>query len=336
VVDEIVVVDTGSADRTVEVAASRGAVVGTFAWCDDFAAARNASLDRATGDFVLVLDADERLTAPAELRRLVEAEPADAPPTLYLPLILNVDRHGSSLGADHMPRLWRRRPELRFTGRIHERVGDGVPGLVRRFEDALTIVHLGYDPDLARLRGKSARNRALLETERAERPDDPVVRFYLGNELYAAGDDAGALDHFLAVIADGTVVNMALSATLFAVECLRSLGRPAEALGLAEPLLRRHPDYGELWYVAGEAALEAGDAALAHACLDRAATQPAGLAATAFRDPAVAAWRAPAARARALAALGRGADAAAAAAAVLPRVPDERERALLAALARPG
>jgi glycosyltransferase involved in cell wall biosynthesis len=62
IVDEIVVVDTGSTDGTLEIAQSHGAVIGSFDWCDDFSAARNASLDLATGDWVLWIDADEALT----------------------------------------------------------------------------------------------------------------------------------------------------------------------------------------------------------------------------------------------------------------------------------
>ena len=63
VVDEMIVVDTGSLDRTVAIAEAAGARVVTFKWCDDFSAARNASIKAATGDWVLILDADERLGA---------------------------------------------------------------------------------------------------------------------------------------------------------------------------------------------------------------------------------------------------------------------------------
>jgi tetratricopeptide (TPR) repeat protein len=332
-VDEIVVVDTGSTDATVSIAEARGARVGFFNWCADFAAARNASLDLATGDFVFVLDADERLASGPELRRLVESEPPGAPPTLYLPLIENVDAAGRPLGADHMPRLWRRRPALRFTGRVHERVGEGVPGLVRRYEDALRIVHLGYDPEIKRARGKSERNRALLQAELTSKPGDPALLFYLGNEHYAAGEDEAALACFRAVVADGRIVNFALGSALFGAECLRALGRPAEALGLAEPLLGQHADYGELWYVAGQAALDVGDPALALACFERSRLQPAGIAATAFRDPSVSAWRADVARGRLLLALGR-AEGRALLAAAAPRVTDPDERAALETLLR--
>ena len=63
--DEIVVVDTGSTDRTIELARERGARIVPFAWCDDFAAARNAGVEAAKGEWILWLDADERLGASA-------------------------------------------------------------------------------------------------------------------------------------------------------------------------------------------------------------------------------------------------------------------------------
>jgi len=69
VCDEIIVVDTGSRDRTAEVAASRGARVFDHPWGDDFAAARNAGLERATGRWILVLDADEELSEGGEILR---------------------------------------------------------------------------------------------------------------------------------------------------------------------------------------------------------------------------------------------------------------------------
>ncbi len=138
--DEVVVVDTGSTDATVEIARACGAKLGFFAWCDDFAAARNASLDLCTGDWVLILDADEaidRKDHPA-LRALLRPEgpqgymlrlrsylPNAAHTTLDAAPTLNESDYteGREYGyyADfHGLRLCRRFPDLRFVGRIHE------------------------------------------------------------------------------------------------------------------------------------------------------------------------------------------------------------------------
>ena len=303
--DEIIVVDTGSSDDTVGIAEAAGARVVHFPWVDDFAAARNASIDAATGDFVLVLDADERLAkgSAQHIRRLIEAEAWDGPTTIYLPLIENRDKEGNALGADHMPRLWRRRPELRFTGRVHEQLGCGVAGLRRCYEDAFHVIHYGYDPDLQVQRGKRARNVTLLRAELAERPDDPSLHYYLAKEHYADGDDAVALAGFERVIADGTLLNHRLSSMVFVVECLRALQRPREAMDRGLAWLKKITDYSELWFVTGQAAQDAGLPIRAEGCFRFATQAPAGLTATAFRDPAIQQWRARLEQARALAAM---------------------------------
>jgi tetratricopeptide (TPR) repeat protein len=300
--DEIIVVDTGSTDRTVEIAERHGARVLHYPWNDDFSAARNVSLSAATMDFILVLDADERL-APGSaevIRELIDAEAEDAPPTLYLPLIENVDAEGRGLGADHMPRLWRRRPELVFTGRIHEVIGVDVPNLRQAYEDRFRIIHLGYDPVIAESKGKRERNLRLLDRELADRPDDPMVVYYLAKERYATGDDEAALEGFRKVVADGTLLNHTLSSYLFGAECLRALGRFREGMQMALDGTRKAPDYGELWFSAGRSALEMGRPAQAEAQFESANQVPQGIAATAFRDRSIAAWHADLLRAQAV------------------------------------
>lgn len=305
-IDELIVVDTGSVDDTVERVRALGAKVIHFEWIDDFAAARNVSLDAATGTFVLVLDADERLQdGAADVIQALMSQDEPSTPTVYLPLISNVDRAGNPMGADHMPRLWRRRPELRFSGRIHEELGADLPHLRRVIDDRFRILHLGYDPELAKHRGKRARNVALLERELAARPDDPRVWFYLAKERYAAGEDQAAFEGFERVTKDGTILNFSLSSRVFGAECLRALDQPEAALKFAIAGLQGQPDYGELYYVAGMAAAQCPTrGAQAEALLAKAVRVPKGLAATAFRDPSISRWRAERERARLLFARG--------------------------------
>lgn len=321
--DEVVVIDTGSTDRTIEIACAHGAHVGHFAWSDDFAAARNASLDAATSDWVLVIDADERLApgAAGAIRALIAAEPADAPPTAYCPLIESVDADGRPLGADHMPRLWRHRPAIRFRGRVHERLElDGRPLRVAPV-DHIRLMHLGYDPVIAAAKDKRARNRKLLLAERAARPDDRAVDYYLAKEDYALGDDAAALAGFRRVIDAGEPPNLALSSVVFAVECLRHLDRVDDALALARDALAAQPEYGELAYTAARAAFEAGRLAVAAEWVEGADRKPRGVAAAAFRDPSITRWRADLLRAQIARAEGDLTAAAERFAAVRPRVP---------------
>ncbi len=324
-VDELVVVDTGSVDDTVKRVEALGAKVVHFEWTGDFSAARNVSLETATSDFVLILDADERLEPGAgDIIQVLISQDDPATPTVYLPLIRNIDQAGKSIGADHMPRLWRRRSELRFTGRVHEEVGRDLPRLRRVVDDRFQILHLGYDPKIAQRKGKRARNLALLNRELADRPGDPRLWFYLAKEHYAAGEDQAAFDGFARVAADGQILNFSLSSRVFGAECLRALGRPKAALDFAIGGLKAQPDYGELYYVAGMAAAEIPTrAAQAEALFAKAIRVPKGLAATAFRDPAVSIWRADRERARLLFARGALQEGADLLASIRDRLPDD-------------
>lgn len=301
-VDEIVVVDTGSGDSTIEIALAHGARVLETRWTDDFSAARNAAIDVTLSDYILFLDADERLEPESQraVREIVAAEPEDAPPTIYAPLILNVDAVGMSLGADHMPRLFRRQPDLRFAGRIHESLGRDLPGLRTVFEDRIRIVHLGYDPAYARNRGKNERNVRLLEQELAERPDDPTLIFYRAKEHYAAGEDAVAAEWFQRVIKLKPSLSFACSSYVFGVECLRSTGKAEDALKLGLEGAQINPDYGELWFALGMAALDCGRPVQAEGMFLQAMKVTQGFALTAFQDPDIRVWRAEVARGQAL------------------------------------
>ena len=184
-VDEIVVVDTGSTDRTVEIAASYGAQVVFHAWKDDFAAARNEALDHARGDWVLCLDADERLNGmgvPDCLRAACRVGGVDA---YSVPMVNHKKgKDRSEFHVGYVTRLFRRYPGIRFTGRVHERV-DGVlerEGAVV-VRSRFLIEHLGYDVDKSQIRRKYERNLALLLEQLKEDPEDAHALYHAGLTL---------------------------------------------------------------------------------------------------------------------------------------------------------
>ena len=160
VVDEIVVVDTGSQDSTVAIAEQFGARVLDHAWNDDFAAARNHALEAATGQFILALDADERLearTAP-RIREAVEAGGWDVG---LLPFVnMSSDR---PCGREWLScRVFRRTPHMRYIGRIHEQLMQQIPRVRTRVIDA-TVYHYGYQVSVFAERQKRVRNTRLIE-----------------------------------------------------------------------------------------------------------------------------------------------------------------------------
>ena len=203
VVDEIVLVDTGSCDRTMDIARAAGANVVQHAWNDDFAAARNAALEAVSGDWILVLDADERLApgAGAAITRALYAPNFDCG---FLPLYNarhladSAERVLSSPEARYdepcaVARLFRRTPDLRWQGCVHETVTTWLqarPSAVRRVE--APIVHYGYTPEVGLPRAKKQRNLALLERYCANEPDDPQPWTYFAWELLTASDPAVA------------------------------------------------------------------------------------------------------------------------------------------------
>ncbi|SDX95597.1 glycosyltransferase family 2 protein [Paenibacillus sp. CF384] len=179
--DEIIVTDTGSVDRTAAIAEAYGARVIHQTWEDDFAAARNAGLDAARTIWVLVLDADEYLSASiqrTDLRELLRSAQADA----YRVTMEN--RYGGEMGetvGHEAVRLFRADRGIRYQGAIHEqlvRPGSG-PIAVDGPLCKLTMEHDGYMPDVIARKGKAARNLRLVEKALLLQPDDP---FHLYNK----------------------------------------------------------------------------------------------------------------------------------------------------------
>jgi tetratricopeptide (TPR) repeat protein len=134
VVDEIVVVDTGSTDRTMEIAREFGAKLIEHPWSGDFAEARNVSLDAATGDWILWLDADEVLVAE-DAERLRELTGKVWREAFFLVETNFTGELGDGNAATHSAlRVFRNRPGRRFEGRVHEQIGHTLPSTTERIE----------------------------------------------------------------------------------------------------------------------------------------------------------------------------------------------------------
>jgi tetratricopeptide (TPR) repeat protein len=189
IVDEIVVVDTGSGDRSRNIAVAHGARLIDFGWTGDFGTARNVGLAAARGEWILYIDADERL-APVE-RTYVE-DLLDAPDLVAGRLWLR-PKAGFTLSREY--RLFRNDPEIRFQGIIHEKVSPDIHRLAKargyRIEPMdLRLEHVGYDGPQDR---KHRRNLPLLQAELALRPDNAYNWHHLGRVLDGLGDRPGAL-----------------------------------------------------------------------------------------------------------------------------------------------
>ena len=199
-VDEIVVVDTGSTDATVEIARAHGARVEHFEWCEDFAAARNAAIESATADWILMLDADEELdSASGSALRDVVGKPLPHDLIGYSVMIENRLRNGSEDSIRHcVTRLFPRNTDLRYVGAIHEdlfRLSDRRRSGVM-FLPEVRVFHYGYDPEVYVARDKDARNLRMLEAALLHEGENARLLYHLGQQHLVAQRYADAVAAF--------------------------------------------------------------------------------------------------------------------------------------------
>jgi glycosyltransferase involved in cell wall biosynthesis len=256
-VDEVVIVDTGSRDRTVEIARRYTSKVYHYPWQDDFAAARNYALEHVDSEWVLCLDADELLdTTDGDLRSLVaDAGGCEA---FFLPLHNLTGETSGDFQRFPVLRLFRNRPEYRFRGPIHEQV------ILERRETVgvATAPVIWHRPLSGReRRRKRGRNLGLLRRALAADPDNPFLLYYLGVEWLGLGRAARALPCFERVrreLTDGHLLFRA-PAVRYLVACLRALERYDEALCVCLEESLRYPEYTDLFFDGGVLFEEKGE-----------------------------------------------------------------------------
>jgi glycosyltransferase involved in cell wall biosynthesis len=197
-VDEIVVVDTGSVDDSVEVARRHGAVIGHEPWQEDFAAPRNKSLDMANGEWILYIDADERVRPgdhAAVREQLAAAKDHVSFRVRFVPRV-NWTPYREF-------RVWRHHAHIRFEHTIHETMLGAIRRVARAERlliddlDTLTIEHFGYEGDQSH---KHARNEPMLRTALAREPDRPFLYDHLARTYEGLGDNALARETWRAGI----------------------------------------------------------------------------------------------------------------------------------------
>jgi len=193
VADEIVVTDTGSTDRTVEIA-TRSARVEHFTWTDDFSAARNYCNSQARGEWILMLDADEELRAESrdELRRCLDCDEALAFTVLREDLVdaNHPDRFTLMLHT----RLFRSRPEIRLIGHIHHQFTPPLSEIAVRtgldvLHSGIRLRHYGYAE--GNKRAKLERAARLMELDLLDQPGQFYYLVELGRTYLALGDARG-------------------------------------------------------------------------------------------------------------------------------------------------
>jgi glycosyltransferase involved in cell wall biosynthesis len=234
-VDEIVVVDTGSTDRTVEIARDFGANILHFDWVNDFSAARNFAIGGVKGDWILVLDADEYASEPlaGEMREFIQGPPAIG----RLKIISDFRQQGRELRSQSfVSRLFPRGPH--FQGRIHEQIVSALPRVNLRAE----VWHDGYLETK-----KSGRNIQLLQAELEREPDNTYFLYQLAVEYTSLDQPENALaclQKALARInqADPLAPNIVVD-LIYTAMALKKFDVGAEAMAKSGQCVEDFPDY---------------------------------------------------------------------------------------------
>ncbi len=165
-VDEMIIVDTGSEDGTPDIAAKYGAKVRYFEWCDDFAAARNYAISQASGDWILMPDADEELVVESEdfLEQLTSQ------PDIIAYTIALTEANDLGRTPAYLIRLLRNLPHIKYTGRFHEQPryqNQSISGNQIGYLESVKILHYGYTKEQL-LQKNLIRNIPILERTRQE------------------------------------------------------------------------------------------------------------------------------------------------------------------------
>ena len=190
---EIVIVDTGSTDNTVEIARSYTDKVYHYKWCNDFSSARNYSIEQATNDYVLVLDADE-IVQNINMKELLRS--------LDRNKVGRLERHNIYIRngeknnyRERVNRLFDKR-YYHYEGRIHEQIVAYDKHNYDTYNIPVLINHIGYEDGEIVRKDKITRNIDLLLEELNVNGDDPYILFQLGKSFYMKEDYEEAIRYF--------------------------------------------------------------------------------------------------------------------------------------------
>ncbi|RXZ80754.1 glycosyltransferase [Paenibacillaceae bacterium] len=257
VVDEMIIVDTGSTDGTKEICRSFGASVYTYEWKDHFGEARNFGIDKASGEWILWLDADEEVeTADAHhLRDVFNTEEC------YLGLVRVINYYGKAphdSNRSHVleqSRLFRNEPRFRFNNAIHEQLSietldsEGYGGT----RLPVTVHHYGYMDETVTEKKKGERNLRLLEKEKDAEGYSPWVDYHIGSELYRAGEFVRAFDQVNVAIRRFLASGKKPPSLLYKLKytILINVGSFEGARTGIELAIQMYPDYVDLYFCKG-------------------------------------------------------------------------------------
>ncbi|MES5954326.1 glycosyltransferase [Bacillus fungorum] len=247
-VDEIVIVDTGSTDKTKEIAKEFTDKVYDFEWTNDFAEARNFAGSHATGEWILALDADECVDLENVAAAIEEIKSHNNKFDTYTIDIINfVGERGERSVINKMARIYKNDGTVHFEGAIHEQIVS-LKNQRDLAESLLKVYHYGYLPNVVEKKNKRTRNMNIIKKMLQSEKENGFTYFNYGQELRALGKTEEALNAFISAYKyKGDIYKEWVGICLFfIIEILVELKRYDKALVIikdAEKVLPTAPDF---------------------------------------------------------------------------------------------
>ncbi len=254
VCDEIIVVDTGSTDKTKAIAESFGAKVFDFKWIDDFSAARNFAFSKATQEFILWLDADDRLDGAEKLKPLLR----DLDPQfgcVLMQYFYGFDEFGNCTALHMKNRVVRNDGNFTWKGRIHE---DLIPTMTTGVSSTVDVA-VYHRATGARVSNSSARNLRVALSEYKEKPMDARVVFNVANSYVGTGKNEEAIKFYLEYMEKTGWDEEKYIAICRAAFCLFELGHVDEAMNMFLRAVKLRPKYADAFRGLGICSMHKGD-----------------------------------------------------------------------------
>lgn len=262
IVDEIIVVDTGSTDNTVKVAKSFGAKIIDSPWENNFAKARNAGVDVATCQWILYLDCDEMLDFDDgfTLKEVLSKDLKEGEYEGFCLNLINVVDDKRTLNYGSL-RVFRNRETYRFKGRIHEQIfpsiGESYPESSIHALD-VNFYHYGYDTNTVNIKSKQERNLAIFNSYEEDEKDG-FFYYNLGNEYTRLENPKKALENYMMARKVPAYDNgFKLFLPIYIVKCYYDLREFKPAIEIALEYLESYPNYKDLNFLIAVCYYEAG------------------------------------------------------------------------------
>lgn len=259
VASEIIVVDTGSTDQTVAVAKEYGATVYQYQWVNDFSKARNFTLEKAAGDWIIFLDADEYFV-PESVPGVVDIinKSNSGGFDAVISLLINYEKTTDTvINSCPVVRIFKNDPNISYIGAIHERPVHRRRQL-KQFDasEKLKIIHTGYSRNEFNEKEKGRRNLEILLAEEKKRPNDRDLCFYISETCIAVHDYAKALEYADKAITGTSQTNLLgiREKNYFnLIRCMAELKYPtSEITAKLREAIKLFPNYPDFYFYLGD------------------------------------------------------------------------------------